>query len=206
MVLTVSAYKGGVGKTTTAVHVAGVLGEREPTLLLDRERVHGALKWYRKRDDWSFQAVAASDVDPNAVRRYRREGSVVIDTPAAPTPEELAAFGLRSDLVIVPTTPDSLALEALVETVRDLKRASVPYRVLLVAIPPWPSRAGPRTRAALDRAGVPTFRVEIPRAAAFTHAARQGRLVRDVRDRRSASLWSAYQELVNEIDHARREA
>ncbi len=162
MVLTVSAYKGGVGKTTASFHLAGVLGEREPILLLDRERVHGALKWYRKRDDWTFQTVAATDVDPELVRRYRRDGSVVIDTPAAPSPEEFAA------------------------------------------IPPWPSRAVARTRAALERASVSMFHTEIPRAAAFTHAARQGRLVRDVRDRRAASLWSAYQELVSEIDHDRR--
>ena len=206
MVLTVSAYKGGVGKTTTAMHVAGVLGERQPTLLLDRERVHGALKWYRKGRDWSFKAESATGLDPDVVKRYRREGSVVIDTPAAPTPEELAAFGARSDLVIVPTTPDSLAVEALVETVRDLKRESLPYRVVLVAVPPWPSRAGAKTRAALEKAGVPTFRAEIPRAAAFHHAALQGRLVRDVKDRRAASLWRAYEELVEEIDHARRNA
>ena len=206
MLLTVSAHTGGVGKTTTAMHVAGVLGQREPTLLVDRERVHGALKWYRKGRDWSFQAESAADLEAEVVRRYRRDGSVVIDTPAAPTPEELAAFGARSDLVVVPTTPDSLAVEALVETVRDLKRESLPYRVVLVAVPPWPSRAGAKTRSALEKAGVPTFRAEIPRAAAFHHAALQGRLVRDVKDRRAASLWSAYEELVAEIDHARRNA
>ena len=124
----------------------------------------------------------------------------MIDTPAAPTPKELAAFGGRSDLVIVPTTPDPLSLEMLTETVRDLQRERIPFRVLLVAIPPWPSRAGARTRAALERAHLPTFRVEIPRAAAFTHAARQGCLVRDVKDKRAASLWRAYQELVLELD------
>ena len=35
MLVTVAALKGGVGKTTTAVHIAGYLQAHAPTLLID---------------------------------------------------------------------------------------------------------------------------------------------------------------------------
>jgi len=199
VVLTVSSYKGGVGKSTSAIHVAAALGFQRPTLLVDRDRHPGALKWYRKGRDWSFEAVAAAEASAELVRRYRQEGNVVVDTPAAPTPEELVDYGSRSDVVLVPTTPDAMALEALVDTIRTLKDAGVLYRVLLVAVPPAPSRQGTKARASLKRAGVPILEAEIPRAAAFHHAALGGRLVKDVRGPRSADLWEAYQSATREL-------
>jgi len=81
----------------------------------------------------------------------------------------------------------------------DLAAADVTYRVLLVKIPPWPSKQGARARAALRKARVPVLDAEIPQAAAFVHAALRGRLVRDVRDRRAASLWSAYESATREL-------
>jgi chromosome partitioning protein len=199
MVLTVSAYKGGVGKSTTAMHAAGVLGTRRPTLLIDRDRHPGALRWYRKGTDWPFEATSMADATPELVRQYRSSGNIVIDTPAAPTPEELIAFGSRSDVVLVPTTPDSMAVEALVDTVRDLRKENARFFVALVIVPPWPSRLGVKARAALLQAGLPVLKTEVPRATAFHHAALAGRLVRDVRDSRANELWNAYTSLVDEL-------
>jgi len=203
VIVTVSAYKGGVGKTTTALHVAGVLGLEKPTLLVDRDRIPSALRWYRKSDSWPFEAVSSSDAEPNVIRRYRLEGHVVFDNPAGPTRDELVTLGQHSDLVLMPTTPDALAIEALVDTVRDLRREDVDFRIVLVMVPPWPSREGPRARAAFRKANLPVLEAEVPRAAAFHHAALQGKLVRDVRDRRAAELWKAYEAVTHEMMQGR---
>jgi chromosome partitioning protein len=202
VILTVAAYKGGVGKSTTAIHLAAALGRDASTLLIDRERVGGSFRWYEKGSDWSFDAVRGRDATAATVADYRKRGHVVVDTPAAPTPDELEAFATRSDLVIVPSTPDALALDLLIETVRDLRRVEAPFRVLLTAVPPFPSREGANARRVLSKAGIPLFQAELPRAAAFHHAALAGVLVEDTKVRGATRLGLKYHDVVNELKEA----
>ena len=45
MIITVTSYKGGVGKTTTAIHLAAYLQTLAPTLLVDGDAIRSATKW-----------------------------------------------------------------------------------------------------------------------------------------------------------------
>ena len=126
MVISIANFKGGVSKTSTSIHVAGALGRERPTLLADRDRVKGAHRWHQKGRDWDFTTIDADhETAVDLARQYRRNGLVIVDTPAAPRPEELVAFGARSDLVVVPGTPDALAIDALVATIKTLTTANV---------------------------------------------------------------------------------
>lgn len=198
MRITVSAYKGGVGKTTTAMHFASILGEQSPTLLVDLDRVPASWRWHERGDSWSFDAIRGQNVTAEQLQRYSREGHVVFDTPAAPSEEQLVAFGQRSDVLVIPSSPDQLALEALIETLVPVQKAKIPHAVLLTLVPPRPSKDGERARATLQRAGIAVLSKSIPRAAAFRHAARQATTVDQVRRPGTGALAWLYRDALTE--------
>ena len=45
MVITVASYKGGVGKSTTAIHLAAYLQKKSPTVLIDGDPNRSVCGW-----------------------------------------------------------------------------------------------------------------------------------------------------------------
>src|SRR5215210_1318302 len=176
MILTVASFKGGVGKTTTAVHLAAFLQKKSPTLLIDGDPNRSASKW-TTRGGLPFKVV-----DERQSARYARDfDHIVIDTEARPNEEDLRALADGCDLLVIPTTPDALALDALILTVEALEKVGADrYRILLTIIPPRPSRDGEEARQMLKRRGLPVFRGEVRRLVAFQKASLAGVPVYDV--------------------------
>lgn len=56
MIVTVASHKGAVGKTTTAVHLAGFLQGKAPTLLIDGDPNRSATGW-AKRGKLPFRVI-----------------------------------------------------------------------------------------------------------------------------------------------------
>ncbi len=48
MIITVASYKGGVGKTTTALHLAAFFQRLAPTLLVDGDAIRTSIKWSQR--------------------------------------------------------------------------------------------------------------------------------------------------------------
>lgn len=196
MIITVASFKGGVGKTTTAVHLATFLNERAPTLLIDGDPNRSATGWGR-RGSLPFKVVD----ERQAARHAKDFGNIVIDTQARPTREDLEALAGGCDLLIIPTTPDALSLDALTLTVDVLKELGTErYRILLTMIPPKPSRDGAEARAMLEEASLPVFSGSIRRLSAFQKAALLGVPVSAVKgDPRAASGWEDYSNIGAEL-------
>lgn len=196
MIVTVASFKGGVGKTTSAVHLAAYLQQQSPALLVDGDPNRSATGWAR-RGGLPFQVV-----DERQAARYARQFEhIVIDTEARPEEEDLKALADGCDLLVVPCTPDALAMDALLQTVEALQALGAGrYRVLLTMVPPFPSRDGEQARADLGNNGLPLFRAEIPRAAAVPKAALAGVTLAELRgDPRASIIWDRYEAVGREI-------
>ena len=116
MIVTVTGYKGGIGKTTTALHLAAYLQRQAPAVLVDGDLNRSATGWGRN-GSLPFRVVD----ERQAAKVSREFEHIVIDTAARPVREDLEALVAGCDHLIIPTTPDALALDALVQTVGALE-------------------------------------------------------------------------------------
>lgn len=195
MIVTVASFKGGVGKTTTAIHLAAFLQGYAETLLIDADPNQSALAW-ASRGELPFLVV-----DQWQARELPTpHGHVVIDTQARPIADDLALLAASCDLLVLPSTPDILALDALTLMVEHLAGLPVaPYRILLTMIPPHPSRAGAEVRTLLMSTGLPLFAGSIRRYSAFQKAALAGAAVYDVKDPKAEVGWQDYVAVGKEV-------
>ncbi len=190
MIVTVASNKGGVGKTTTAIHIAAYLQQLAPTLLVDNDPNRSATGWASR----SESGLPFRVVDVNQSLKVGRDFEhVVFDTKARPDREELKTLAEGCDLMVIPTTPDAMSIEALMGTVDVLRSiGGAKYKILITIIPPYPERDGDDARKMLDENGFPLFASGIREAKAFKQAALAGRIVSQVKSPRAASCWEDY--------------
>lgn len=196
MFITVASYKGGVGKTTTAVHLAAYLQTLAPTLLIDGDPNRSATKWAR-RGGFPFE-IADENEGAYQARNFQH---VVIDTQARPGSADLEALAKGCDLLVIPTVPASLDTDGLILTLEAARKlAANKYRVLLTKVPPAPEMDGPQLRSALQREHIPVFAAEIARLKSFERAAAAGVPVYAVKhDAQSKRAWQGYEDAGKEI-------
>lgn len=193
MLVTVAGFKGGVGKTTTAVHLACFLKEHGSALLVDGDPNRSATHW-AKRGELPFKVV-----DVMAAAKHSKDYEhIVIDTAARAEKDDLEALVEGCDLLVLPTTPDALAIDAMLQTVDLLQQLKAnDYRILLTMIHPKPVKMAAMARDALS--GLPLFEQGIRRLIAYEKASLQGVPVYETRDRMARIGWSEYKAVGAEI-------
>jgi chromosome partitioning protein len=192
MLVSIASFKGGVGKTTTAVHLSAYFQKKGKTVLVDGDPNRSAIAW-SERGNFPFQVIDESDL-------YARAGefsNIIIDTPARPSADELKTLSAESDLLLIPTKPDALSLDALLKIVASLQSFDAQnYKVLLTLVPPR-SNAARDAKAMFDEIKVPYCKTEIHRRAICEKAALQGKSVDNLKDGQAA--WEEFTTLGKEI-------
>lgn len=195
MIITVAGFKGGVGKTTTAVHLACYFAKQsDKTLLVDGDPNRSSLSW-SKRGTLPFQVCDLM----SAAKASRGKEHVIVDTEAHPDEDELQALAEGCDLLVLPSTADALALEALLATVDNLQSLTS-YGVVLTMVDSRKKGTATQAKETLNRLSIPVFNQMIRRLTAYEKAALAGVPVYETGDRFGRIAWGEYESLAKEIE------
>jgi chromosome partitioning protein len=175
------SQKGGVGKTTLALHLA-VAAERDgkSTVLVDLDPQASATTWKDlRRDETPVVQPAQPSRLSNILARAADLGAefAVIDT--SPNSESASLLAARAaDFVIIPCRPHLLDLKAISSSIELARIAKKPFAVVLNAVPPRGTLAA-EAEAAVSQYGAPIAPIQIAMRAAYYHCLVGGQVAQE---------------------------
>jgi len=177
-------HKGGVGKTTLALHVAGAgAAQGKRVMIVDTDSQGSALDWTELTRLFDVLALARDTLHVEAPEIARDVDHLVIDGSSRITALIRSAM-LAADLALVPAQPSPFDGWAAAETLRLLHEAQR-FRPQLIARFVL-NRCGARTLIASEIAETmakhetPALAARIGQRVVFATAARIGRLVSEM--------------------------
>ena len=187
MIISFLNQKGGVGKTTLAVNVAGELAAKKRVLLIDVDPQGSALDWAAARGECAAVFPVVGQPRPTISRDIGEVGKgydhVVIDGP--PRVTELArSVIMASDIVIIPVQPSPYDIWAAQEVVTMIREAMIfrPELKAAFAINRKINNSviGRDVQDALKGYEFPVLKTAIGQRVVFAEAVNKGRLVREI--------------------------
>lgn len=202
MIISFLNQKGGVGKTTLSVNVAGCLARQgHRVLLIDADKQGSATTWASLREDAPFQVVsmARANMARDALKLAQDYTHTIIDGP--PHAEEIARSCIvASDFVALPIEPSGLSTWASDLTVRQVKEAQdfKPYLKcgFVVSRKIGKTVIGRDIRNMAAEAGLPILTSEIEQRVAFAEGMTMGQTIFE---------WANKSSAAQEIEHLTKE-
>ncbi len=175
--------KGGCGKTTVALHLAGAFWQRgENVLVLDLDPQASAAEWHDSRTNplphvESVQPARLAKVVAHA--RDIATGVLVLDT--APHSEAAALEAARcADVVLVPCQPSIMDLRAMRKTADLLKLVKVPAFAVLNNVPPFSGVSDDAADTITSEIGLPMCPVRLGGRVAFNRCLINGYVAQEL--------------------------
>lgn len=176
-VLAIVSQKGGVGKSTLAVHLATEAYRKgQRVLLLDLDPQGSAMEWANRRGDLPPDVSGANPASiTKEIERAREDGYdlVVIDT--APHADHAALQAARAaDLVAIPCRPSTFDIAAISATL-DLCKLANKNSTVIINAAPIRSRVTVEAEEAVGEKGGKVCPIVIHQRVAFQHCMIDGR-------------------------------
>ncbi|MFD2741191.1 ParA family partition ATPase [Sulfitobacter aestuarii] len=202
MIISFLNQKGGVGKTTLSVNVAGCLARQgHRVLLIDADKQGSASTWASLREDAPFQVVsmARANMARDALKLAQDYTHTIIDGP--PHAEEIARSCIvASDFVALPIEPSGLSTWASDLTVRQVKEAQEFKPTIkcgfVVSRKIGKTVIGRDIRNMAGEAGLPILESEIEQRVAFAEGMTMGQTIFE---------WAGDSNAAREIEHLTKE-
>ncbi|WP_189090008.1 ParA family protein [Deinococcus ruber] len=195
MIVSLTSMKGGVGKSTLAVNLAGALAMRGPTALMDADAAIQTSGGWIARGAIPVTLLEEGAAIP-AGTRY-----LVVDTEGRPEIDDMVELTRQSHVVLIPTAPNSVEVEATAKLLRRLEDAGAnmkTIRIVVTKAPPVGS-VGQAARDELRAMGMPVCETVIRRYTAHERAHEQAVLVRNTQDSRAENAWGDILSLTVEV-------
>jgi len=187
LVIGICAKKGGSGKTTISVNLAGALAELfKEILVIDSDPQGTVLTWRAAAGENSFpvqvmglpRAVIHQEV-PKLVQKY---DAVVIDSPSGYQDEKIQrSVMMAASLVVIPVQPSAVDIWSARDTVKLYEEAKVfnprLQTVLLISRAQASTRLSKEAKEAVEGLGLPVLETVISQRIALAEAPLYGKLI-----------------------------
>jgi chromosome partitioning protein len=197
-VISLTSFKGGVGKSTLAVNLAGALALNAPTLLIDEDPLRSCQQWASQNGRLPMPVLLPEEVEGSALSASRY---LLVDTEGRPKLEDLSELISSSAWTLIPCGTSGLEIDGtlrLIEALRSADTELEKVKVVITKAPPV-GMVGQQARDALREAEIPVANSVVRSYVAHQKAAELGVLVKDVPDPRASQAWADVLELAMEV-------
>lgn len=190
-IIVVTNQKGGCGKTTLAMNLAGTIGLKSKVLLVDGDPQGSATRWAASSpDEKPFPAAImglanASDKVHRELKKYTGDYQyIVVDCPPAIDNSFTSSALLVADLALIPIIPSptdlwaAVGIQKLISNVRDLNEKLVAR--LVANMCQSNASISKEALALIDEFEFPKMETDLYQRTAYRQAAAFGGTVNDL--------------------------
>lgn len=211
LIIGVVGKKGGCGKTTVSVNLAGALAEiLTDVLVIDADPQGTMLTWRAAATEGGFPVQVMGLPKPvlyqEAPKLAEKYGAVVIDSPSGYQDEQIQrSVMMASSLVVIPVQPTAVDIWSARDTVGLLDQAKI-YNpnlkaALLISRPLSRTRLSQEAREALEVLSLPVFQASISQRVGLAEAPLYGKLIFNYPNNPAAEEFRSLAREILEVIH-----